>query len=135
MGIYLLEGFEVGIVAVDGDLELARMPGQLAGHEDVAVQDGADAEALRRRPRLAVGNAGIAHHGLVADQAEHREGNVGKLEVEAVCLELAAGQPFDPQISLEFLCSEFNYVKSVIQHVEITSFLQKTLNIKFDSTR
>ncbi len=67
------------------------LPGQLAGHEDAAVQDGADAEALRRRPRLAVGNSGIARHGLVADQAEHREGNAGKLEVEAAGRELAAG--------------------------------------------
>ena len=100
----LLEGLEVGIVGAEDNLEPPPMPGKPAGHKNVALKNGAQAEAALDRPRGAGGNIGIALQRHVADQAEHGHRNVGKLEVEAVCLELAAGQPFDAQIGLELLC-------------------------------
>ena len=100
----LLEGLEVGIAATKDNLESARVPGKPAGHKNVALKNGAQAEAVLDRPRAAGGYAGIALQGPVADQAEHCHRNVGKLEAEAVCLELVAGQPFDAQIGLELLC-------------------------------
>ena len=96
----LLEGLEVGVGAAENDLEPASGPDKLAGHEDVAFKNGAQPEAPGCRPRGAGGNAGIALQRLVSDQAEHGHRNIGKLQVEAAGLELAAGQPLDAQISL-----------------------------------